>query len=128
MFQIFYNFDKIIPQYSLYSVSTKTIKDIFVKNLKEHHLIALPTQEEIFSREPVSSERAPIPGGPFRLLIIIHRQCIRRLESILDRDYQPIILICSRVGAIGHRLCRVEISSPFVILYSTNPPLSFSRR
>lgn len=26
----------------------------------------LPTQQEIFSREPVSSERAPIPGGPFR--------------------------------------------------------------
>lgn len=26
----------------------------------------LPTQQEIFSREPVSSERAPISGGPFR--------------------------------------------------------------
>lgn len=43
MFQIFHNFDK--------TVSTKTIKDILAKNLKEHHLITLPTQEKIFSRE-----------------------------------------------------------------------------
>lgn len=120
MFQIFHNFDK--------TVSTKTIKDILAKNLKEHH--SSNTGENIFSRtmKPVSSERAPIPEGPFRLLIIIHGQCIRRLESILGRDYQPIILIYSCVGAIGHRLFHVEISSLFAILYSANPPLPFSKK
>lgn len=88
----------------------------------------LPIQPgNIFSRTSFQW-KSTNPRRPISILIIIHGQCIRRLESILGRDYQPIILICSWVEAIGHRLFRVEISSPFAILYSANPPPSSSRR
>lgn len=125
LFQIFHYFNKTIPQYSL--LYPQKLSKISSPKISKNTIWSSNTAGNIFSRTSFQW-KSTNPRRPISILIIIHGQCIRRLESILGRDYQPIILICSWVEAIGHRLFRVEISSPFAILYSANPPPSSSRR
>lgn len=125
LFQIFHYFNKTIPQYSL--LYPQKLSKISSPKISKNTIWSSNTAGNIFSRTSFQW-KSTNPRRPISILIIIHGQCIRRLESILGRDYQPIILICSWVEAIGHRLFRVEISSPFAILYSANPPPPSSRR
>lgn len=125
LFQIFHYFNKTIPQYSL--LYPQKLSKISSPKISKNTIWSSNTAGNIFSRTSFQW-KSTNPRRPISILIIIHGQCIQRLESILGRDYQPIILICSWVEAIGHRLFRVEISSPFAILYSANPPPSSSRR